>query len=381
MKNKINLHHLGLILLPFVASQIVLSLVLHYEGQAYLSTTNWSRWDSGHYLSIAENGYEYFRCSDRFSDYPKSSTHMCGNTGWFPTYSLLIWLTSIFGGKVVLIGGMVSKMFYIATIWMVTILLDLKVLNYRNLLITSSAAFFYGYIYYNAIFPVSCLLFFTLLAFYFYKSQKNWQTAGCCFVAATLYPSGFLLGISFGLTTLLKTQLPIKERFKAMWPPIAMGFLGVICVFGWMHISVGDWAAFINAHQKYGQGAMVQNPLYNLESHIMNMKFGLPIKVEDFVNFQTLLVIASYLLVSYHFFYRRMYHDTLYLWSYLYLSFFFLYPWTTGGTVSSYRAESLLLPLIFFTSNLKIKWLEFIFLVLFVLGIGMSHLFFSNVLV
>src|SRR2546429_9582198 len=50
-------------------------------GYSPFHGSTWARWDSTHYLTVAQGGYEFYRGP---ADYPFPG--WCGNAGWFPAY-------------------------------------------------------------------------------------------------------------------------------------------------------------------------------------------------------------------------------------------------------------------------------------------------------
>jgi hypothetical protein len=76
-----------------------------------------------------------------------------------------------------------------------------------------------------------------------------------------------------------------------------------------------------------------------------------------------------------------MYRNNLYIWAYVYVTLYFLFPWSVGGDLSRYRAESLLFPFIFLLKETKTQWLVAILIGLLCLGIPMSYLFFDGTLI
>ena len=80
---------LATLLLP-LSAYLLVRLFLFYPGELSgydtLRPGSWARWDSGHYLSIARNGYELFTC-DAIG---YSSEEWCGTAAWLPGYPWLI---------------------------------------------------------------------------------------------------------------------------------------------------------------------------------------------------------------------------------------------------------------------------------------------------
>jgi len=365
-------------LFVFILSQILITLILNYLGFVYFDSSNWLRWDSGHYLNIANNGYEFFPCAGKYG-YPENSNDLCGNTGWFPGYPILIKLINlIFKFDFVCIAGVLSKIFYFFSLLLVLIIAEVKRFSLKNIFFLSIPAFSFSFIYYNAIFPISSVLFFVLTALYFFTKDKIWMTAFFCMLASFFYPTGFLLSLVFAICILFRNTLSIKQKFNKVVILTIMGGLGLAFVFLIFQIAVNDWSAFIQVQSKYGHG--LHNPVKSI-MFSMKKAFFQEYAIQNFIYYQSFIVILGYIALSVYFFFYRLYKIELYLWSYIYITFFLLFPWTVGGNLSMYRAESLLLPFVFFTKDLRMIWTTTILILLLFLGIPLSYLFFTNILI
>lgn len=378
MKNKILMNQLILVLIVFVISQIILTLVLEYLGLDYFDSTNWSRWDSGHYLQIANCGYEFFPCAGKFG-YPLNAQEMCGNTGWFPGYPLLIKLFSFFFHDSLTIAGILSKLNFILSLFLVLKISKLNEFSLRNILFLSIPAFSFSFIYYNTIFPISSILLCTLASLYFFIKRKIWITGIFCFLASFFYPTGFLLSIVFAIIILLRKDVSIKQKTFDLLIPTIMGVLGFLLVFIIFQITVNDWAAFIKVQAKYGHG--FQSPIKNMKIFFQQNSLFNPSSINNFIQYQSLVVVISYCLFTFYFFYYRKFYNELYLWTFLYITLFFIFPWSVGGDLSRYRAESLLFPFVFLLQDIRTKWLATILICLLFIGIPISYLFFNNTLI
>src|SRR5213076_505496 len=74
----------GLVALAFWAAALVSLWIAAASVHASpFDAASWAHWDSGHYLSIAEHGYDVHRC--RAGETPRPAT-WCGNAAWFPLY-------------------------------------------------------------------------------------------------------------------------------------------------------------------------------------------------------------------------------------------------------------------------------------------------------
>ena len=378
MKKKVFLNQSLLALLTFLFSQVVLAIILFYLDYGYFNSTNWLRWDSGHYLQIASKGYELFPCAGKFG-FPLNSTEICGNTGWFPGYPLLIKLFGYLFKDEIIIAGVLSKIFYFLSLFMVLKIMDIRKYSLKNIIFLCIPAFSFGFIFYNAIFPMSAVLFFALSGIYFFLRRKLWLTGLFCFLAAFFYPTGFLLSFVFAITILIGSHETFKLKAVKLLIPLAMGGLGVLAVFSIFQITVNDWSAFIEVQAKYGHS--FQSPIKNIGSFLRNASIFNSFSINHFIHYQSILIISGYIALSFFFFYRRMYENELYLLTYIYITLFLIFPWTISGELSRCRAESLLFPFVFLLKETKIRWIALILILLLGLGIPVSYLFFTSVLI
>lgn len=378
MVKKVLLNQLLLTSVTFVFSQLVLALILYYLDYGYFNSTNWLRWDSGHYLQIASKGYELYPCAGKFG-FPVNSTEVCGNTGWFPGYPILIKLFSFLFKNDIIIAGIISKLFYFLSLLIVLKIVDIRRFSLKSLMFLCIPAFSFGFIYYNAIFPISAVLFFVLSGIYFFIRRKLWLTGLFCFLAAFFYPTGFLLSFVFAIAILISNNKSFKKKAVELLIPLIMGGLGVIAVFAIFQITVNDWTAFIQVQAKYGHS--FQSPVKNIGSFYQNATLLDSFSINYFIHYQSLLIILGYIALSIFFFSKRMYKNELYLLTYIYLTLFLIFPWTISGDLSRSRAESLLLPFIFLLMGTKIRWIAAILIFLLGLGTPMSYMFFTGVLV
>jgi len=378
MTRKIFLNQIAIVLITFLFSQVVLALILHYLDFGYFNSTNWLRWDSGHYLQIASKGYELFPCAGKFG-FPLKSTEICGNTGWFPGYPLLIKLLSYLFKNDIIVAGVISKLFYFMSLLMVLKILDISRFLLKSLLFLCIPAFSFGFIFYNAIFPISAVLFFVLSGIYFFIKRKILLAGLFCFLAAFFYPTGFLLSFVFAITILITGNESFKQKVVKLLIPVTMGGLGVIAVFAIFQITVNDWTAFLQVQAKYGHS--FQSPVKNIGSFLQNASLFNSFSISHFIHYQSILIISGYIAISYFFFTKRIYKNELYLLTYIYITLFLIFPWTISGELSRCRAESLLLPFVFLLRETKTRWISVILIFLLGLGIPMSYLFFTGVLI
>jgi hypothetical protein len=360
----------------FLITQFFLWLTLLFSDFDFFELNTWIRWDSGHYLGIAKTNYEFFPCAGKFG-YPLDAKELCGNTGWFPGYPMLIKFFSLLYNNYEFVAVFLSKSFYFFSIYLVIILSQIEKICFKNIIYLLLPSFFFGFIYYNSVFPISMVIFFSLLSFYFFLKNNIWLVSLCSTIVAFTYPTGFLLSISYAIYLIV--SFVIQRDFKLLFQSILVsffGFLGVLLVFINFQLEVGDWSAFIQVQAKYGHG--IHNPLSMI---FATFKQSLNLTLNNTHNIQTVLVILFYLLLIVIGFYKKVYQSKLLFLSFIYTTLFFIFPWIVGGDLSRYRAEALLLPSIFLIQHLNLKYLVVILSFFVVLGLIMSHLFFTMVLV
>ena len=164
---------LGPPLAVFLVVRLVLWAAAAAEGVNAWSAGAWNRADSGHYLSIAQHGYELYNCAT--GNLPEPG--WCGNTGWLPGYSLLIAALARAGLAAPLAGTLLSGAFTVGglvIVWAGFLHARRTVANLLTLLLF---ALFPGSVYQHAIFPMSMCTFFVLLAVWLLLRER-WIGAG-----------------------------------------------------------------------------------------------------------------------------------------------------------------------------------------------------------
>lgn len=329
-------------------------------------------------MSIAQTGYTYFSCAGKFW-FPENSTEWCGNAGWFPGFPILIRITGFFSEDLVLVGSLLTKTFYFLSLVLVARIANLRGIAWANFIYLSIAAFFFGSIYYSAVFPISSVIFFALVGFYFYQRGNMWITGFCCFLAALFYPTGFLLAFVFTLTYLIADPRAFIQKIPRASIPLVCGGLGSVLVFIIFQIAVGDPLAFIHVQAKYGH--TFENPFKMIAGAFSFANFSAEEPIKNATHFQSFFVLIGYALATILFFKKKMYRNTLNLWSYIYFSMYLIFPWCLGGDLSRYRAEALLMPCVFLLKDLNSDWNALILGYMLMIAIPMSYLFFTYGLV
>ncbi len=368
---------LKLTLLVFAVVQGIYLLLPQIADLAYWDPLTWKHFDSTHYISIAQEGYNFLPCSE-ITDFPKDSKDFCGNSGWFPGYPILIYVLSSLIGNPIFSAWLIALMCFFLSLYQVARLMKLEQITLNNAVNLLMAAFFFGSVYYMAVFPVSAVVFFCLWSFRLQLSKAYALTALPVFLCSVFYPTGFLLACVLALHQVVMNWK--TGRWKSLATasiPVLSGLLAVLGVFYYFHISVGNWQAFILVQAKYGHG--LHFPIRRMYEMYAFLSGGLVLKNTDVL--QSTLVLIGYAWLMIRFFKRKQYQNPLYLLIIVFISAYFWFPWTVGGNLSRYRAEALLMPSVMLLFDLQLKP-KLVLLSMFVmLGAVMSYLFFIEVLI
>ncbi|MAY84455.1 MAG: hypothetical protein CMP59_10020 [Flavobacteriales bacterium] len=379
MKSSKSMHHLALILtgLGFSHLMLLISMLLLNYNEFFVSD-HFFRWDSGNYLLIAEKGLFADYCNGVFSEMLREPFR-CGSAGWSPAYPYLIrWLTYIVKDAA-LAGMILSKFFFILNLYFFTILARLDEFKIKGILLVLCFTVFFGSIYYHAIFPISQFIFFALGSFYAMRENKIHLVALLSFAACLTYSTGFLLGAALSLALFIQHFNNLRDKLFRVIIPAIGSIAALLSHFVILHFQTGHWNAFFLVQKRYGH--KLSNPLdkvVQIFEPLMESSLGLT----SVINLQSLLVLMGFGLISFHFFKRKLYKDPLLIISYCYLSVYLLFPYLIGSDqLSLYRAESLLIPMLFFVSRLQLRWIIFVFILLTIINLPMNHLFFKEILV
>lgn len=197
-------HNLLITFSIFFLTRVFVMYCALYSGFDFFDYHDYSRWDSGHYLSIANTGYILKTCADDY--YNPNPDNWCGNCGWMPLYSYFIHALKFTGLDPVISGYFLSALFQFAFLFLLYAVLLNGVLNLKNCMILLSSVFFFGSIYYQAIFPVSMFLFFVLLMIVFIRKKKITAASVAGAFASATYSSGIWLVAVVVLYLLLENR-------------------------------------------------------------------------------------------------------------------------------------------------------------------------------
>ena len=364
------------IALSFSILMVIIGLHLHNHQLSVFDEKNYVQYDAAHYLSIAESGYECFRCFEKFGG-TWNEYDWCGNTGWFPGYPLTIRIVNV------LVKDFKSSAVLINHIFLIGIaLLSLRLLEFNNsnnpTLLLLIAFVCPGFIYYYAIFPMAGTLFFILLTLYSYINKYMICLFFSIFMATIYYPTGSFLMFPIIISSYIfaesNTRLFISESVVSIIAVLS----SLLIAFGFMYSSTDYFDAYFKVSAKYN------NHLHLPFSDIWNQIFGIfkNDNISITKNLQSSICILGTIIISLVNFKKFKAHtlNKLEFLSTFYLLVFLFLPWSTAGDFSSYRSESLLFPFIF-SAKFDIKILYLLLIVLSVLGIYLSYDFFTGKIV
>lgn len=332
------------------------------------SAFSYSRWDSAHYLSIAERGYEFFSCA-RFPGY--DPTEFCGNTGWLPAFPLLIRFFTALNLPPVPSGAWIAGGFALATLLLLWNCFLGPQVSAAGLLSLALAAFFPGHVYHHAMFPVSICSFFQLLAIWAYVNQRFAWAGAAGAVASFSYSSGVFLAGVFALDSLWKNrEQPLVHRIGRGALTSGLVAAGFVAFLIMLHFEVGVWRGYFLVQAKYGYGPHM--PWVVLAGHLRKALRAAP-------QFQTLLVLITVCCFVWAAWRspRKHLDRVLVIFSVIY----WLIPLCLGGNLSLYRAEAMLLPGVPLSAKLPLPVLILLLLLALVAASKVDVLFFRNVLV
>jgi hypothetical protein len=240
-----------------------------------LHAATWAHWDSAHYLSIAQHGYDVHRC--RAGETPKPHT-WCGNAAWFPLYPWLIAVVHALGVSA-FVAGVTVSWFFAAVV--------LVLLGRIPLLALAYAAFAPGYVYNYAVFPLSTFVAGVVVFLGAVRTGRWTLAAAAGFLAALAYPIGVLVLPIVGLAYVGWTTRRVVPTALVTLPPLVA--FGVVVVV--QKIQTGRWTAFFDVQRSYGHG--LHNPFVVTWTYITDI--GLRWGAAPF--WQTLLVTIVVVLV------------------------------------------------------------------------------------
>lgn len=352
---------------------VVMFAAARSAGFDFWATSSWGRWDTGHYLSIADSGYVYERCVGVANRGPDD---WCGNAGWFPLYPYTMRVGSWFGPGPESVGRAVSLIAMVgawAALWLGFLRRRPAVAGFLGMAL---AAVFPASVYYGAVFPIALVVWAMMSAIVFVDRQR-WLLAGCCgAVAAMAYTSGFVV-IVISLIPLTAASVgDLRARFRAaaaVAGPIVIGYLAVLANF---QRDVGAWDAAVNTQASYNfQPAF---PLVTIWRQAEKLTDDIHPGV---IGVQTILVAGTVIVALFVAYRSRTELSLGERAAAVLVAALWLSPLTLGGDLSLYRAESLLLPVVILLSRLPVPALAIAGAACVPVGFAIARLFFNATLI
>jgi hypothetical protein len=339
----------------------------------------WARYDSGLYASIAEHGYTFFRCPAKEAWPPGS---WCGTTGWMPLYPWTMELLHRCGLSIFAAGVVVSAIlsyFVLLTAWT----LIGPELRIGHLTALALAASFPGLVYFYAVFPISMVVLFALLAI-LALDRRRYLLAGLAAAAASWsYATGFVL------IPVLAAAAPLTDWGSSIWnrakhtmesAGVALaGFLALLAGFWWW---AGNWQAFFLDQAKYGNG--IHNPVTEFlapfigfvspDKHV-SLNKGYQVHAAQAQEVLVLVLVVLAVGVAY------TVRDRLSIIVAIYTVCFWIVPLLQGPELSRYRSEALLLPCVVLLRRLPIPVQLVLVAISSWVAVGLSVAFFRVAIV
>ena len=332
-----------------------------FDSGPHMGSLPWLRWDSFHYLSIAEHGYKAEPCGQ----------FMCGNTGWFPLFP---WVIRFFFS----LGISLPWSSLLTTFLSILVASELlsRLINRRWTPFAIACAFLVlpGGVYQLAAFPVSLTIALDLLSVWLSLGSFVFLSAASGFMAAFAYPSSVILSVALAPFLLLRTPLVAASSRSLRLLPVVAPFLGFFTAREWIDHSVSIASAYSLTQARYGHSWSLG---FNVLRSSIRYFWKNPVFLQTTVVF--VLMLLSTVVVVQHLLAQDSLLGCVFLamgWSY------WILPHLIGDSVSIYRQEALLAPMFIFAGSLLPKRTIFLLSIpLLSLSLVMTKLFLLGSLV
>jgi hypothetical protein len=359
---------LGPPLAALVLAEALLWTVALARGSDPRLGTTWVRWDSYRYVAIARGGYV------EVPDDPNSS-----NTGWFPGFPLVMQLgSSLLSTTPARAGRWASLAFELGMLTLVWGRLLPAVSPARRWLALLCAAFFPGWFYRHAVFPMAMTAFFNTASLAFAGAGFFLAAGLSGAVSAFTYPTGFLAAAGIAVAAALQRGRTAAQRLRDLAAGPGIAVLGLVAVAALLQAHVGRWDAFLAYQGRFGN--TLHEPLSVLVDHARPLLSG-AFEPRALVAVQTLLVTLLLVLAAWLAWRDRESLRPADLPLLAHAAAVWVFVNGTGPNVSVYRQAAVLVSLMPLLARLPTAALALLSLVLATLGAGMARLFFSNALV
>ncbi|MFE7060738.1 mannosyltransferase family protein [Sutcliffiella sp. NPDC057660] len=213
-----------------------------FSSIKFLFFDNFSKWDSGWYLSIVEEGYSL------------------KGTAFFPLYPITIKLLSYVTNDPLMSGIIISNICFLLLIFFFMKLVRVDYSLKETYKITLLLSFFPTSFYFSALYTESMFMLFVILFLYFLRLQK-WGLASLFgMFAGGTRNTGVLLAIPFAIEYLsnhfkLKNGMKLNKRFWGILKGAYIPLFAFIYM-GYLWLEFGDPFSFSAVQSEYGRGFM-----------------------------------------------------------------------------------------------------------------------------
>jgi hypothetical protein len=391
-------------LLAFLSGNIFYGLAAEAvaPGADYLRPVLHARWDSWNYANIARVGYILHRCDPATS--PFSAADWCGTAGWFPFYALGMRLLHHLGFSWTAAGWLISEACALGSLLLIWALLGGRA-TVANLWCLALAVVFPGSIYYHAVFPISLVTFATLGCIAL-LGRGRWVAGGLVGAAAAgSYPLGLMLVPTVALGVLFcRHRLPTRGRVARAVVTSALVAVGGLAVAGLQQQAVGHWNAYLKVQASYGNGP--HKPAHQLRQVLFEPAVSragvdprVPYDARDTFDIEKargrvvarfgyvrgpqaqFLLVASLVALGLASTYRRRPVGLIDSLVASCICTFWLAPLLVAGSLSLYRSNALLLPLVVLLRDLPRPAQAVLVLIGATIAWVMAMLFYVSVLI
>lgn len=309
------------------------AVAVRASGSEFFASDTWIKWDGGHYMAIATTGYEFMSCAAVGGH----AGQWCGNAGWFPGYPFLVGtLHDMTGADVRLVAVLVSQTFTVLSLVLVWNLF----LSRRNPVVLLLCAFAPGTYFFLVVFPMSMAVCFMLVTLWAQRQQHYVTALLSGAVVGFTYPSGICLTGALASTLVIEhwRGRPLPAR---AWLGVAGPVIGFCLVLLVHHMALGLWNAFFLRQEKYQHG--INNPwavLRQRSAYIWVWKPGWQTGIQSLTAAALVLLgVAATARAAW-----RRAEEPGDVSGAVHGLTYWLFPLVLGGSLSPYRAESLLMP-------------------------------------
>jgi Gpi18-like mannosyltransferase len=327
-----------------------------------------SRWDTGFYLSIADEGYFY-----QGVDLP--------SVAFFPLLPLLIRAMTPLTGDSLTAGLLVSNLALLGAMILFYRLVDMqwgkKVAGQAVWYLLIFPTAFFG----STIYTESLFLLTTIGAFYFAR-KGYWESAALLGIAAS---ATRLIGLIVAPMLLVEWWMQRRAAqgvdgqkrpsFKSLLAPI-LSPLGTAAYMLYLQITFGDPLAFMHASEAWGRQplsplAMVQWIFQTPEGGWLSGLMAGHINPDHWIDF---LAIIAFLVIGFVLLYQRRWSESVFVLLGV------LVPLNSGLLMSQRRYMWVLFPAFILLARLgtKYPWLDKTITVLFISGLALFTALFAN---